>query len=397
VKHILKAFDKARRSKKPCIILAKTIKGKGVSFLENMEGWHGKALNEDELKKALHELSLKKIKDAALHSNIKEKKYDYEFMDFETTQYNLSDMISTREAFGRALASLGKENKKVVVLDGDVKNSTMTEQFFKEYPERGLEFFIAEQNMAGAAIGFSALGYTPFVATFGAFLTRAHDFIRMAQYSNANIKFIGSHSGVSIGEDGPSQMGLEDLPMFLSMPESVVLYPCDAVSTEKLISEMAEHKGLTYLRTTREKTPVVYEHTEEFPIGKLKVLKSSKKDKVLVIAAGICVHEALKAYDLLGKKDINIRVIDLYSLKPVDEEDLQEHAEDCKGKVLVVEDHYFGGAGCVVSSILGEIKHLYIKEIPRSGKPEELRAKYKIDADAIVNEVLSMLKVKKKK
>jgi transketolase len=185
-------------------------------------------------------------------------------------------------------------------------------------------------------------------------------------------------------------MGLEDLSMFLSMPESVVLYPCDAVSTEKLVGEIAEHKGLSYLRTTREKTPVIYEHTEEFEIGKFKVLKSGKKDKALIVAAGVCVHEALKAYEILKKKKINVRVIDLYSVKPVDEDELIEHAEECKNKVLVVEDHYFGGIGSVVSSAVGKIEHLFIKEIPRSGKPEELRQNYKIDADAIVDKIMKM-------
>jgi len=388
VRQLLWALEKARKSGKPCVIIAKTIKGKGVSFLENKEGWHGKALNEEELKKALHELVIKK--EPQLASNFKVKKCSYEFQDFETTKYNLADKVSTREAFGKALESLGRENKRVVVLDGDVKNSTMTEYFFKAYPERGFECFIAEQNMSGMALGFSSMGFTPFVSTFGAFLTRAHDFIRMAQYSDANIKFVGSHSGVSIGEDGPSQMGLEDLSMFLSMPESVVLYPCDAVSTEKLVGEIAEHKGLSYLRTTREKTPVIYEHTEEFEIGKFKVLKSGKKDKALIVAAGVCVHEALKAYEILKKKKINVRVIDLYSVKPVDEDELIEHAEECKNKVLVVEDHYFGGIGSVVSSAVGKIEHLFIKEIPRSGKPEELRQNYKIDADAIVDKIMKM-------
>ncbi len=387
VRNILGALKKARNSKKPFVILAKTIKGKGVSFSEDKNGWHGKALNQEELEKALQEIG--KIEDVKLSSNIKEKKVEYVFNDFETNNYNPGEMIATREAFGKALVNLGKNNNKVVVLDGDVKNSTMTEYFFNEFPDRSFECFIAEQNMVGAAAGFSAMGFIPFVATFGAFLTRAYDFIRMAQYSDANIKFVGSHAGVSIGQDGPSQMGLEDLSMFLSMPHSVVLYPCDAVSSEKLVKEMAKHKGISYLRTTRGKTPVIYDNNEEFPVGGLKVLHKSKNDKVLVIGAGTTVHEAIKAYNTLKEKGVDIRVIDLYSVQPVDKEALIKNAEECNNNVVVVEDHYANGIGSVVSEVIGKIKHLYVKETPRSGTPEELRAKYGIDADAIIKEIES--------
>ncbi|MBW2990581.1 transketolase [Candidatus Woesearchaeota archaeon] len=394
VRKVLGALRKARKSKKPCVILAKTIKGKGVSFLEGKEGWHGRALDENELRRALHEFKYwPEYKKVTLKSNIKEKKVKYEFYDFVTNKYALDEMTATRTAFGKALVSFGKNNSKVVVLDGDVKNSTMTKYFFKKFPDRSFECFIAEQNMVGAAMGLSALGFVPFVSTFGAFLTRAYDFIRMAHYSDSNINFIGSHAGVSIGQDGPSQMGLEDLSMFLAMPNSAVIYPCDAVSTEKLIREMGKHKGISYMRTTREKTPVIYEHTEDFQIGGLKVLRKSNSDKALVIGAGITVHEALKAHDLLIRKGINIRVIDLYSVKPIDEPELVKHAKQCRNNVIVVEDHYANGIGPVVSQVLGKTKHLYIKEnlyikeIPRSGKPEELRAKYRINADAIVKAV----------
>ena len=385
IRRVLHALRKARKSTKPFAILARTIKGKGVSFLEDKEDWHGKALNENQLKKALKEIGKPEV---TLYSKIRKPKEVEVFADFGTNRYELGEMIATRTAFGKALVNLGKDTKKAVVLDSDVKNSTKTQDFFKEYPNKGLEFFIAEQNMLGAAIGFSTQNYIPFVTTFGAFLTRAYDFIRMAQYSKANIKLVGSHAGVSIGEDGPSQMGLEDISMFLSMPESVVLYPCDAVSTEKMVREMVKHKGICYLRTTREKTPVIYKHREEFPIKGFKVLCKSPKDKALVIGAGITIHEALKAYDKLKKKKINIRVIDLYSVKPINTTELLKHAKECKNKVIVVEDHYFNGIGSMVRRVLGKIKHLYIKEIPRSGTPKELRAKYKIDADAIVDAVL---------
>jgi len=386
VKEVLNSLKKAKSSSKPYAILAKTFKGRGVSFLEDEEGWHGKALPKDLLKKALEEIGESKIN---LESKVQEKKLPKViYNDFEITKYTPGEMIATRTAFGSALVQLGKKNKNIVVLDGDVKNSTMTERFFKEFPDRSFEMFIAEQNMIGATIGFSALGFIPFTATFGAFLTRAYDFIRMAQYSDANIKIVGSHAGVSIGEDGPSQMGLEDLSMFLAMPDSVIFYPSDAVSTEILVREMAKHRGITYMRTTREKTPVLYDEKEKFEISGLKVLKKSKKDKALVIGAGVTVHEALKAYEALQKKKINIRVIDLYCIKPVDETALQMNAKDCKNKVIVVEDHYSNGIGSVVSVVLGPVRHLYIKHLPRSGKPEQLREKYKIDANAIIEEVM---------
>lgn len=385
IRHVLSALRIARRSRKPCAVIARTFKGKGVSFLQDKDGWHGKALNQEEMEKALKEI--KEVHDLKLKSKVKEKKLSYDILDFETNVYDSNEKISTRAAFGRALVNLGKKNHKVVVLDGDVKNSTMTQDFFKEFPDRSFEFFIAEQNMVGAGAGLSAMNFVPFTATFGAFFTRAYDFIRMAQYSNANIKFVGSHAGVSIGEDGPSQMGLEDLSMFLAMPYSVVLYPCDAISTEKLVREMAKHEGISYLRTTREKTPVIYDNEDEFVIGDLRVLKKSDNDQALVIGAGITVHEALKAYEELKKNNINIRVIDLYSVKPLDEESLINNAKECKNKVVVVEDHYNNGIGPQVAKVVGKIKHLYVNDIPRSGKPEELRAKYGIDARAIVEAV----------
>jgi transketolase len=384
VKELLKAFSKAKRSRRPFVILARTFKGKGFSHVENKEGWHGKPLSKDLMEKALQEMGPADIK---LQSKVKYKKTKHKTYDFKANKYNLGDLVATRAAFGNALVNAGKKNKDIVAIDGDVRNSTMTQDFFKAFPERGFESFIAEQNMVGMAIGFSGTGLIPFAATFGTFLTRAHDFIRMAMYSEANIKFVGSHVGVSIGEDGPSQMGLEDIPMFLSMPDSVILYPCDAVSTEYCVKNMVKHKGISYLRTTREKTPVIYKNSEKFPAGKLKVLRKSRKDKALVIAAGVTVHEALKAHDLLKKKRTNIRVIDLYSIRPVDATGLLKHAKECRNNIIVVEDHYFGGIGAVVSEIVGKIEHLYVKGVPRSGKPEQLRRKFSIDAAAIIRSV----------
>ena len=381
---LVKSLAKARKSSKPFAIIAKTFKGKGVSFLQSKEGWHGKALDKEQLKKALIELGEADIK---LKSGIKKRIIRHSYISFRLNKYKIGEEIATREAFGRALLSLGRKNRKVVVLDGDVNNSTMTSYFFKRFHRRSFQSFIAEQNMAGMAIGLSSQGFIPFVATFGAFLTRAHDFIRMADYSKANIKFVGSHSGVSIGEDGPSQMGLEDLPMFLSIPKSAVLYPCDAVSAEHLVKELVKHKGISYLRTTRGKTPVIYGNNERFPIGKFKVLRKSKKDRALVIAAGITVFEALKAYNALKRKRINIRVIDLYSVKPLDAEGLAKNARACGNNVIVVEDHYPNGIGGEVAKAVGKIKHLCIKETPRSGKPAELMGRYEIDSHAIIKAV----------
>jgi transketolase len=389
VSELLSAFKKAKKSQQPFVIIAKTLKGKGVSILENKEGWHGKTLKKEYLAQAIEEIGPVEIK---LTSSFKiSKKTDTKFHDFSFNNYKLGDMISTREAYGRALVNLGKANKKVVVIDGDVNNSTMTEYFFKKFPKRFFQSFIAEQNMVGMAIGFSALGFSPFVATFSCFLTRAHDFIRMAQYSLANIKFAGSHSGVSIGEDGPSQMGLEDIPMFLNIPGALVLYPSDAVSTEYLVKEMAKFKGISYLRTTRGKTPVIYKNGEKFPIGKFKVWGKSEKDKVLIVASGITLHEALKAQKILKKRGVSVRVIDFYSLQPVDKYALIKEAKECGNNVIVVEDHYYSAIGFVVSSILGKVKILCVREMPRSGKPEELLKKYGIDSEAIIKEVSEYL------
>ena len=401
VHEIINAFKKAKSStycNKPTVIIAKTLKGKGVSFIENKEGWHGKPIKGNQFNKALKELESPEVNNIKLKSNVKYKKINYKFKDFKTNSYQLGENIATRSAFGKALVNLGKKNTSVISIDGDVKNSTMTEAFFKKFPKRSFESFIAEQNMIGMAIGLSALGKIPFVATFSAFLTRAHDFIRMALYSKANIKIMGSHVGVSIGEDGPSQMGLEDINMFLSIPGSVILYPCDAISTEKLVKEMAKHKGISYMRTTREKTPTIYKNSEKFPLGGLKVIKKSKRDKILIIGAGVTLYEALKAHNKLKEKKINTRVIDLYSIQPIDKKALLKNAKECSGNIIVVEDHYFGGIGTVVSEVFAtstnkinnksiKLKHLYIKEIPRSGKPEELRKRYKIDASAIISAV----------
>jgi transketolase len=244
--------------------------------------------------------------------------------------------------------------------------------------------------MVGMAVGFSAMGFNPFVATFSTFLTRAHDFIRMAQYSMANIQFVGSHAGISIGPDGPSQMGLEDIPMFLSMPKAVVLYPSDAVSTEFLVREMSKHKGISYLRTTREKTPVIYDNSEKFPIGGLKVVRKNSEDRALVVTAGITLQEALKAHEMLKQRNIHTRVIDLYSLQPIDGDALLKNARECHNNVVAVEDHYCNAFAAILSTVLRDVVYLCVRDIPRSGQPEELLKRYAIDATAIVKMVEQM-------
>jgi transketolase len=279
-------------------------------------------------------------------------------------------------AYGNALRRLYPQFPQMVSLDGEVSNSTMSELFQEEHAERFFEMYIAEQNMVSVALGLSRRGKIPFVSTFAAFLTRAFDQIRMAQYSGANIKFVGSHAGVSIGEDGPSQMGLEDIAMFRTILHGVVLHPCDAVSTEKLVEEAAQHVGIVYLRMMRQKTPIIHDRDTRFAIGGSHVLRRGPADAVTVVAAGATVHEALAAYDLLARKGIFIRVIDAYSIKPMDQRTLEQAARET-GAVLTVEDHYAeGGLGEAVLSALAQVPvpvhSLAVRRKPRSGKPDEL-------------------------
>lgn len=393
IPQILKAFEQAKKSTKPTIILAKTRKGKGVSFLEDKEDWHGKALKSEQLVKALKELGkipeidAKKLVKPA--HKVKKQKFK-PIPQIKPDKY--SSDTATRVAFGNALAKIGSSDS-VVALDGDVKNSTFTEFFFNKYPKRSIECFIAEQNMIGIAVGLASKGFIPFAASFAAFLTRADDFIRMAVYSNSNIKLCGSHVGISIGKDGPSQMGLEDLALFRSKPNCTVLYPCDAISSEKLTYLAAKTKGMFYIRTTRPKTPIIYKQTDSFPIGKIKTVITHTNDKVTIIAAGITLHESIKATKQLEKQNINVQVIDCYSVKPLDVSGIKQAAKKTKDKVIVVEDHYpEGGIGEAVAAQTGlKIEHLAVREIPRSGEPEQLMQAYTIDADAIMKAVKKLL------
>jgi transketolase len=389
IRAILDALKKIGRGGKPTVILAKTIKGKGVSFTENKNGWHGKPLKEDELRAALEEIGPLPEVDAAsfVRPPIKTARPEFERnMAFERTAYK--DKTATRLAYGNALLTLGKTHGGIVVIDGDVKNSTYADKFFEAFPRRSFQSFIAEQNMVGMGMGFAAKGYIPFMATFAAFLSRAHDQARMAAYSLSNIKICGSHVGVSIGEDGPSQMGLEDLAIFRPIPGCVVLYPSDAYAAEACVEAAARHRGMCYIRTTRPATPLLYAKDDAFPIGGSKVLRKSENDKATVIAAGITVFESLKAYEELKKEGLGIRVVDAYSVKPLDGETILKNVAETGSRAVVVEDHFeAGGLGEAVASALAgraRIKHLCVRELPRSGKPDELMDRYGISARHII-------------
>ena len=390
------AFKQAAHAKgKPIMIIAKTIKGKGVSFIENKNGWHGKTLDKDLLNKALFELGpVKKGLTADIAPPAKKSPAKSTPKQIKTEKYKKP--TATRYAYGQALIKLHYKYPDLVVLDGETGNSTYAEMFKAVYPDRFFEMFIAEQNMAGVALGLSARGKIPFVSTFAAFLTRAFDQIRMSQYSRANIKFIGSHAGVSIGQDGPSQMGLEDIAMFRSVGDCVVLYPADAIATEKLIEAVAKHKGLVYTRTTRAATPILYGDKDEFKIGGSFTLKKSRADIATVIAAGITLPEALAAYEELKKDGLVIRVIDLYSIKPLDLATLQKAAQETK-RIITVEDHRpEGGLGEAVLGALAQttatVVQLAVAKAPKSGAPAELLAYENIDKDAIIKAVKKIIK-----
>ncbi len=380
---------------RPTMIIAKTIKGKGVSLLENKNGWHGKAITEDQLDIALNELG-------DIDKNIRGEILEPEQVNMpeeEVEKYNKipieGDKIATRKAYGNALVNIFSKYPNMVVLDAEVSNSTFSDIFEKQFPQRFFEMYVAEQNMIGTAIGLSIRGKIPFVSTFAAFLARAFDQIRMSQYSKSNIKFVGSHSGVSIGEDGPSQMGLEDIAMFRTLLGSVVLYPSDGISTEKLVEEAAKYFGNVYIRTTRMETPIIYSSEDIFKIGGSKIVKESKDDVITVCAAGITLHETLKAYEELKKENILIRVIDIYSIKPLDKDSIRKAQKETKA-MITVEDHYAeGGLGEAVKSVASEKSPVYIlavRKMPRSGKPGELLDYEEISSKAIISKVKEILR-----
>jgi transketolase len=396
---ILGALKQARETKgQPTVILARTVKGQGVAAIAGKDGWHGKALKKgEEEDKALAELQQQLVPGAPKPdiprptSKVRTPgRPDYSKMP--ASPYKKGDSVATREAWGVALAAVGAVDERVVALDADVKNSTFSDKFEKNFKDRFYENFIAEQVMVGASMGLAARGAIPFASTFACFLTRAADFIRMAGISMVNVKLTGSHAGISIGEDGPSQMALEDLSMMRAVPDCVVLYPCEAVSTTHLVTAMAQHKGLTYMRTSRPKTPVLYEPSDTFAIGGSRVLRQSADDAATVVAAGVTVFEALKAYDELKKSGIAIRVIDAYSVQPIDADTLRASAKATKGRVISVEDHYAsGGLGDAAAEAVAvdgvAVTRLAVREIARSGQPDELLDRYGISARHIVEAV----------
>ena len=399
IEAVLRAFAEARATKgRPSMILARTLKGKGIASIEGKDGWHGKALKKgEEADKAIAELEKQLVPNAPrpvipppVKGPADAAAADYAAMP--APAYKIGDKVATREAYGAALAALGSIDPRVVALDADVKNSTFSEKFMKEHGDRFFEMFIAEQVMIGTAMGLAARGAIPFPSTFACFLTRAADFIRMAGISNVNVKLAGSHAGISIGEDGPSQMALEDLAMMRAVPDCTVIYPSDGVSAERLVVEMALTRGLAYMRTSRPKTDVLYGSGEKFPIGGSKTLRHSANDVATVVGAGVTVYQALKAADQLAAEGIAIRVIDAYSVQPIDAAALVEAGRATKGAIITVEDHYAeGGLGDAVSEAVAPagfaVKRLAVREIPRSGQPEELLDRYGISARHIVEAV----------
>jgi len=404
IEAILNALAEARGSKgRPSMILARTIKGKGIPWIEGKDGWHGKALKKgEEADKAIAELEKQLVPGAprpAIAPPIKgaTEKAAADYAAMPAPAYKAGDKVATREAYGAALAALGSIDPRVVGLDADVKNSTFSEKFMKEHGDRFFEMFIAEQVMVGAAMGLAARGAIPFPSTFACFLTRAADFIRMAGISNVNVKLAGSHAGISIGEDGPSQMALEDLAMMRAVPDCTVVYPSDGVSAERLVVEMARTRGLAYMRTSRPKTDVLYGPAEKFPIGGSKTLRQSANDVATVVGAGVTVYEALKAADQLAAEGVAIRVIDAYSVQPIDAATLITAGRATRGAIITVEDHYeAGGLGDAVGEAVAPagfaVKRLAVREIPRSGQPEELLDRYGISARHIVEAVRALSK-----
>ncbi len=382
VEQIDAAYREAESAGKPTAVVAKTLKGKGYSKVEDQNGWHGKAIAEE----AIQELGGVRNITIDVPKPEPRERHRFEPEPQEWPRYEVGSKVSTRKAYGEALAALGGERGDVVALDGEVSNSTFSEIFRDAHPDRFFEMYIAEQQMVAAAVGMQVLGWKPFASTFAAFMSRAYDFVRMAAVSRATIKLCGSHAGVSIGEDGPSQMGLEDLAAFRAVSGSTVLYPCDGNETAKLVKAMAEIDGISYLRTTRGDTPVLYAPDEEFPVGGSKTLRSSDDDEVTVVAAGITVHEALKAAETLAGEGTAVRVVDCYSVKPIDAETLRSLGTP----IVTVEDHWAeGGLGEAVLAALADLEDrpqvtvLAVRELPRSGKPAELLAAAGIDAEAI--------------
>jgi len=387
----------------PSAIIARTLKGKGVSFMEDKEGWHGVPVPAGEkLERALQDIGEDSELEEPFQLTPPNGNGDGSFpataqqAPLEAPHYSPEDLVATRQAYGAALAKLGAANPAVVALDGDTKNSTYSNRFLAEYPDRFIECFIAEQNMVGAAVGLGAMGKIPFASTFACFLTRAYDQIRMAAISQANMKLCGSHAGISIGQDGPSQMALEDLAMMRAIAGSTVFYPSDAVCAERLVALAAQTPGIVYIRSSRPKTPILYSNDEDFQVGGSKVLKSSDKDRATLVAAGVTLHEALKASLELESQGLAVRVIDLYSIKPIDEETLLQAARETQ-LLITVEDHYSdGGLGDAVLGALASqpcrLHKIAVEGLPRSGESAQLMDAFGLSAKSIVKKVKELVR-----
>ncbi|MDP8970308.1 MAG: transketolase [Actinomycetota bacterium] len=389
--HDIEAIDRAfaeavETEGRPTVIIARTVKGKGVKWVEDAADAHGKSIPQSE--DAVEELGgVRDIRVDVAKPSANGKPHTFEVSSLELPRYEVGSEVATRNAYGDTLTALGSGRGDVVALDAEISDSTRAEFFKEAHPERFFEMYIAEQQMVAAAVGFQVRGWVPFGSTFAAFMTRAYDFVRMAAIGMANIKLCGSHAGCSIGQDGPSQMGLEDLAMFRAVHGSVVLYPCDANQTAQLVSQMADHQGICYLRTTRPETPVLYGPDERFQIGGSHVVRASEDDQVAIVGAGITVHEAIEAAETLQEEGIAARVIDLYSVKPIDAATLRAAAVATGGRLITVEDHWpEGGLGDAVlgvfadSEVRARIVKLAVREMPRSGKPDAMLDAAGIDA-----------------
>ena len=397
IRDIQRAFKKATRARAPFMIIANTIKGKGVSFIEDKEGWHGKPLTLEQKNiavKALGNINLSAHGKITTPHLVKKKKLRHGPVG--KIDYQQGDKIAPRVAYGNALIRLYPKYPELIVLDAEVSNSTKTDSFKKRYPRTYFEMYIAEQNMVSVGLGMARQGSIPVINSFASFLTRAHDQIRMSQYAKQHIIYVGSHAGTSIGHDGPSQMGLADLSFFRSLFNSTVLYPSDAVSAEKCTELALKQKGVVYIRNTRMKLPVLYANTEKFEVGGSKTLRTHKKDIATIFVAGVTVHEALLAHQQLLKERLYVRVIDLYSLKPIDNKTIRKAAKETK-LLLTVEDHVAeGGLSDAVRSVFShntpDMYSLAVTKSPQSAQPHELLAYESIDSSAIIRTVKRLIK-----
>ena len=401
IPEILRALAQVEESRKPFAILAKTIKGKGIPSIENKNGWHGKILDPEFAKRAIQELE----KNAASGRDVQIPRPLPVFLEvpsralgYPDPVYPNHEPVSTRKAFGNALVRIAPSVPDLLVFDGDVENSTYTDEFQRTFPDRFIECYIGEQNMVAVAVGLSSMGKISLCSTFAAFFARALDQIRMAGISRSNLKLVGTHSGVSIGEDGPSQMGLEDIAMMRAIPESTVVCPADAVSCERLMEKVLEHQGICYVRTARPNTPILYRPDEKFEIGGAKILRQSGQDIMTVVATGVTVFEALEAWEKLALEGIHVTVIDAYSIKPLAKDLILSAVGQASSiHLLSVEDHYMeGGLGDALAGELSsegiQVHKLAVNEIPHSGNQKELLSKYRIDSSSIIENIREIIK-----